>query len=87
MIYTACLVLESPVLVLTEERNSHARQGIVFEDLKALLEGVVDVDLARAVEDDDAAGTAKTQTKLAKPTRRSDKSWNKTHDPSGTLSF
>ena len=51
------LVLEATVLVLTEERETDGGQGVGLEELEALFEGVVDFDLAGAVEDDDAAGS------------------------------
>lgn len=51
------LVLEATVLVLAEERKTDVRQGVGLEKLEALLEGVVDFDLAGAVEDHDAAGS------------------------------
>lgn len=51
------LVLEATVLVLAEERETDGGQGVGLEELEALFEGVVDFDLAGAVEDDDAAGS------------------------------
>jgi hypothetical protein len=51
------LVLEATVLVLAEERETHGGQSVGLEELEALFEGVVDLDLAGAVEDDDAAGS------------------------------
>ena len=51
------LVLEATVLVLAEKREADGGQGVGLEELEALFEGVVDLDLAGAVEDDDAAGS------------------------------
>lgn len=51
------LVLEAAVLVLAEQRETDRGQGVGFEELQALFEGVVDLDLAGAVEDGDAAGS------------------------------
>lgn len=51
------LVLEATVLVLAEERETDGRQGVGLEELEALFEGVVDFDLAGAIEDHDAAGS------------------------------
>ena len=48
-------MLEFPILVLAEQRHSHVGQGVGFQQLEALFERVVDVDLGVAVEDDDAA--------------------------------
>lgn len=53
----SALVLEATVLVLAEERQADGGQSVGLEELKALFEGVVDLDLASAVEDDDAAGS------------------------------
>ena len=52
-----CLVLEATVLVLAEQRETDGGQGVGFEELQALFEGVVDLDLAGAVEHDDAASS------------------------------
>lgn len=54
---SGALVLEAAVLVLAEEREADGGQGVGLEKLQALLESVVDLDLAGAVEDDDAAGS------------------------------
>lgn len=51
------LVLEATVLVLAEQREADGGQGVGLEELQALFEGVVDLDLAGAVEHDDAAGS------------------------------
>lgn len=51
------LVLEATVLVLAEEREADGGQGVGLEELEALFEGIVDLDLTGAVEDDDAAGS------------------------------
>jgi hypothetical protein len=51
------LVLEATVRVLAEERETDGGQGVGLEELEALFKGVVDLDLAGAVEDDDAAGS------------------------------
>lgn len=51
-------VVEAPVLVLAEESDADAGQGIGLEDLEPLVEGVVDVDLAAGTSDDDAARSA-----------------------------
>lgn len=53
------LVLEATVLVLAEERKADGGQSVGLEELEALFESVVDLDLAGAVEDDDAAGSVK----------------------------
>jgi hypothetical protein len=53
----ASLVLEATVLVLAEQREADGGQGVGLEELQALFEGVVDLDLAGAVEHDDAAGS------------------------------
>ena len=60
------LVLEATVLVLAEERETDRGQGIGLEELEALFEGVVDFDLAGAVEDDDAAGSVWGRVMLVK---------------------
>lgn len=54
---SVALVLEAAVLVLTEEREADRWKSVGLEKLQALFEGVVDLDLAGAVEDDDAAGS------------------------------
>jgi hypothetical protein len=51
------LVLEATVLVLAEQREADGGQGVGLEELEALFKGVVDLDLAGAVEHDDAAGS------------------------------
>lgn len=51
------LVLEATVLVLAEQRETDGGEGVGLEELETLFEGVVDFDLAGAVEDDDAAGS------------------------------
>jgi hypothetical protein len=53
----ASLVLEATVLVLAEQRETDRGQSVGLEELQALFEGVVDLDLASAVEHDDAAGS------------------------------
>ena len=53
------LVLEATVLVLAEQREADGGQGVGLEELQALFEGVVDLDLAGAVEHDDAAGSVR----------------------------
>lgn len=55
---TAHLILEASVLVLPEQRRPHAGQRIDLQQLQPLLEGVVDIDLASAVVDDDSTGPA-----------------------------
>jgi len=60
------LVLEATVLVLAEEREADGGQGVGLEELEALFEGVVDLDLAGAVEDDDAAGSVWGRVMLVK---------------------
>jgi hypothetical protein len=51
------LVLEATVLVLAEQREADGGQGVGLEELETLFEGVVDLNLAGAVEHDDAAGS------------------------------
>lgn len=53
----SALVLEAAVLVLAEEREADGGQGVGLEKLETLFEGVVDLDLAGTVENDDAAGS------------------------------
>ena len=53
------LILEPPVLVFAEKNGSHSWEGVGLEELQALFEGVVDLDLAGAVEHDDAAGSVR----------------------------
>lgn len=56
------LVGEAAVRVLAEQRQTHRGQSIGLEQLKALLERVVDFDLARAVKNDNTTGAAKCQS-------------------------
>jgi len=51
-------VVESPVLVLAEERCPYAGQGISFEEFEAFFERVVDVDLASCIENGDTTSAA-----------------------------
>jgi hypothetical protein len=55
--FSVDLVLEATVLVLAEERETDGGEGVGLEELEALFEGVVDLDLAGAVEDHDAASS------------------------------
>lgn len=59
------LVLEAAVLVLAEQRKTDGGQGVGFEELQALFEGVVDLDLAGAVEDGDAAGSGNSVSRCS----------------------
>lgn len=52
---TARLISEAAVLVLAEQRQTDGRQSVGLEQPQTLLEGVVDLDLAGAVEDGYAA--------------------------------
>lgn len=69
------LVLEATVLVLAEEREADGGQGVGLEELEALFEGVVDFNLAGAVEDDDAAGSVWGRIMLAKSWYQWDRCW------------
>lgn len=60
------LVLEATVLVLAEERETNGGQCVGLQELEALFEGVVDFDLAGAVEDNDASGSVWRIDMLAK---------------------
>lgn len=51
------LILEFPVLVLAEEDSPDSRESIGLEELEALFEGIVDVNLARSVVNPDTTST------------------------------
>jgi hypothetical protein len=51
------LVLEFTILVLPKKCCPHARKRFDLKQLKSFVEGVVDVDLARAIEDDNTSRT------------------------------
>ena len=53
----AYLVNELPVLVLPEQRGTHAGEGICLENMQSLLEGVVDHDPAVTSDDVHSAST------------------------------
>jgi len=51
--------VEPSVLVLAEQRRPYTGQSVGFEEFEALLERVVDIDLACAVEDGDTTSAAR----------------------------
>lgn len=52
-----CLVIEPPVHVLSEQCLSHGGEGVNLEEAQALLEGVVNLDLALAADNNHTTGT------------------------------
>ena len=50
-------VVELPVLVLAEERDSDGRQSLGLEESQTLFEGVVDVDLSASANNHGTTST------------------------------
>lgn len=65
------LIGETTVRVLAEQRQTHRGQSVGLEQLKALLERVVDFDFARAVENDNATGAVQVSVGKRTPLRKS----------------
>lgn len=51
------LIVELPILVLSEENTSDCRKSVDLEQSQTLLEGVVDLDLALAADNDHTTST------------------------------
>lgn len=51
------LIVEFPVLVFSEENTSDCRKSVDLEQSQTLLEGVVDLDLTLAADNDRTTST------------------------------
>jgi hypothetical protein len=61
-----CLVIETPVRVLSEQCLSHGGEGINLQETQTLLEGVVDLDLALATDNNHTTSTVETMLSVLK---------------------
>ena len=57
IIFSVGLVEEFSARVLAEQSFSDSRGGSFLEELQPSLEGIVDIDLAAAADDDDTSGS------------------------------